>query len=264
MSMNKDELKSKKEKRKSESKKSGKFLKAYFNAKVGYQFKAFGRFFTNNLKLSLKGLGYVLVIATVILLCISVYNVYKGYEAKPVISEYKNKASELAPENDRLQESVINQGKKIEEYNISNSNKVVESSNVISKVLKGMYAYQNADEYDNNRKENLKYFKDKEESWVKSVYSENKDEEGNSIIDTLNLNSEIQKFNLFTEEPDDTDSKVLKFKAIVEYQSDIDEVSNTYASRTHQTVYNIEFDTSTNKIVSMKKENRLADSVSAG
>lgn len=264
MSMKNDSVKSKKEQKKEESKKSRKYLKAYFNAKVGYRFKALGYFFRNNLKMTLKGFYTVLIIATFIFLGLSVYNLYKGFETKPDVSEYKAQTSKLAPENERLQDSVLNQEEKIDEYNISNSNKVVESSNVISKVFKGMYTYKNAEEYNKNRKENLKYFKDENASWIKSIYSENKDNEGNSLIETLNLNSEIQKFNLFTEDPNDTDSKVLKFKAIVEYQSDIDEVSNSYASRTHQTIYDIEFDTEENKIVKMKKENRLSNGISAG
>lgn len=264
MSKKKNDLQTNKQKKKGESKKARKYLKSYFNYKVGYKFKTLGRFFRNNVKSFNKYFGYILLITSIVLLITSFINIYKGFKSEPNIEDYKQKSSEIQPEHDDLQKTVSNQSNKIDEYKISNSQKVVESTNVISKVFKGMYSFEDGKEYEKDRKNNMQYFKDKDASWIDTVYSKNKTKDGESLIDNLNLSSEIQNFNLFTEDPKKTDEDKLKFKAIVEYKSEIKDVSLDESTRTHQTVYDIEFDTKSNKIIKMKKENKLSKDITIG
>src|SRR5699024_544204 len=175
----------------------------------------------------------------------------KKYRKKHIINNY-------------IKKTKTNQNKKKDEYKISITQKVVDRTNVISKVYKGMYSFEDGKEYEKDRKANMQYFKDKDASWIDTVYSKNKTKDGDSLIDNLNLSSEIQDFNLFTEDPKKTDEDKLKFKAIVEYKSEIKDVSLDEATRTHQTVHDIEFDTKSNKILKMKKENKLSKDITIG
>lgn len=264
MSRKKSEINTKKQQKKDERKKSRKYLKAYFNYKIGYRFKAFSKYFKIHSGSLFKYIAFIMMIAATILLILSVVNFYRGMKTDPDIDYYKQKSSKLQPEVDKMQKTVSNQSNKIDEYKISNSQKVVESTNVISKVFKGMYNFEDGKEYETNRKNNMKYFKDKDASWLNNVYSKNKAKDGGNLIDNLKLSSEIQKFNLFTKDPNKTDGDKLKFKAVVEYQSEIDDVSIDDATRTHQTVYDIEFDTKSNEITKMKKETKLSNDLTVG
>lgn len=99
----------------------------------------------------------------------------------------------------------------------------------------------------------MKHFTKSTSKEVKNIYNEDKDSAGDSIIDNLNLRSSLLEYNIYTDKIKVKDNKVINLKAIVEYQSDILGVSSDYASRTHDTIYDIKFDTENNKIISMKK-----------
>jgi hypothetical protein len=253
----KDLKKKTKSQKKEEGKQARKFLKAKFNEKIGYWFVALGYFIKNNFKAHIKKIAILLAIVSFVMLIISIVNIAKMNQPTQVTKEYEIKNEKLERQLKDSQDTINNQNDKISEYDISNDSKIVEASNVIDDVFKGMYNITSSEEYDSNRKENLKLFKDSNANWVNKVYSDNKDDTGESVIDNLGLTSEIQSFGLYSKEVDPGKDEKINFKAIVEYQSAIDDVSNEYATRTHQSVFNIEVDSKDNKITNIEKENKL-------
>lgn len=243
--------------KKAEAKQARKFLKAKFNAKIGYWFVALGYYIKNNFKAHLKKIAVLLAIGSLILLIISIVNITKMGHPTQVTKEYKVKNEKLQTQLDDSQDNVDQQDEKISEYDISDNSKIVDASNIIGHVFKGMYNITSSKDYDNNRKANLKYVKDSNADWVNKIYSDNKDDSGESVIDNLGLTSEIKSYGLYSQETDPDTDKKINFKAIVEYQSSIEDVSNEFATRTHQSIFNIEFDTKDNKITNIKKESKL-------
>lgn len=253
----KDFKKKSKAQRKQESKESRQFLKAKFNEKIGYWFVAIGYFIKNNFKAHTKKITLLLAIGSLLLMTLSIINVTKMNEPANVTKDYKSKNEKLESKLNESQDVINQQDDKISEYDISNNGQIVKASKVIGSVFKGMYNITSSEEYNSERKENLKHFKNSNDKWVNEVYSDNKDDTGESIIDNLNLTSEIKAYDLYSKKIEPSKDDVLTFTAIVEYQSEIEDVSNEYATRTHQTVINVKYDLKDNKIINMKKENKL-------
>ena len=249
--------KANKEKQKQESKKARKYLQAKFKQKIGYIFIALWYWIKNNFLYHRKKIGILLAILTVILLAISIFNFIKASHIQNDIDEYNQSNSKLQNQISDKQKTINTQNKKIEDYSISSSPKIVRASNILSTVFHGMYEYDDGKEYTKNRNKNMKYFSDQSSDDVKKIYNEDKDSANDSIIDNLNLESSLLEYNIFTKNIKEKDSREMDFTAIVEYQSHILGVSSDYSSRTHQTIYDIKFDTKDNKITSIKKVNTL-------
>lgn len=244
---------------KKEREQLGRYLKAIFKSKFGYIPISIWLFFKNNTKYYLKSIMVLLIAITLVLAGISLYNFIKGKEAHGVYEKVNRNNKVLEPEVNKLQQQTQQQNDKLSKYDISNQTGVVRASNVTSNVFKGMYDYSDGTEYANNRKKNLELFQDPKAKWVNEIYSDDKDSNGDSMIDNLNMKSSLNMFSFYTENPDDVKKDELNLIALVEYKSTIPDVSNEFASQTHQTVYNIVYDTREDKIKEMKKINVIND-----
>ncbi|MBM6202837.1 hypothetical protein H6K86_11805 [Staphylococcus epidermidis] len=258
---NLESKKSKKEQRKQDKKIGRKYLKAQFNYRFGYRIKALKQYFKNN-TLSLgeryaKPIIYIVVLIILTLLILGSINIIQGTSYNKDINHYQNKVDKLKSQAQELNAKSEENYKKIDNKSVSNQTGIKRGKSVINKVIKGMYDYEDNDEYQSNRKEALSYFKNPDDNNVKNVYSEAKDRDGGSLIDNLGLSSEVNDDQIYTKAPDDTKKKVVPFKVVVSYTSYIEDVSSEYSSRTHYTTYKIDFDTSDNKIKNIKKLNSV-------
>lgn len=257
MSEKNDNLKSKKQKKKEEKEIIKAHLKAKFNYKIGYKFKTFFQYIKLNLKYLFKKyhkpLMYVLLLFSLLLLISSSVNFVKGQDSSNELSKYEGKNAKLKSTSDDLQNNIRKDDKKIESASISSQSGVKRAKTVINQVLKGMYDYSDSTEYAENRKENLKLFKNPKDKKTNNIYSDDTDSDGNKQIDTLGLDSEMNTTKIYTESVSDTSKKIVPFKVIVSYTGHIDNVSSEYATRTHYTTYKIDVDTSLNKITNIDK-----------
>lgn len=252
----------KRQKQKEDSKKARRYLKARFNEKIGYIFIAIGYFIKNNFIYHKKRISILLSIITIILLGFTTFNFVKASNIQNEVNNYNQKNAKLESKISNQQKEIDEQDKKIDEYDISASPKIVRASKKLSQVFHGMYDYSDANEYQKNRDKNMKYFTNPNSKEVRKIYNEDEDSDGDSIIENLNLKSSLQEYNIYTDKIKVQNKKVINFKAIVEYQSDIIGVSSDYATRTHNTIYDIEYDTEKNKISSIKKLNTLKENKS--
>lgn len=254
--------KTKRQQQKEDSKKARRYLQARFNEKIGYIFIAAWYFIKNNFIYHIKKIAILIGVLTLILLGFSIYNFVKASHIQKEVNGYEGKNVHLEHIVSDKQKDIDDQDRKIDDYNISSSPKVIRASKIISQVFHGMYDYKDGSEYKKNRNKNMKHFTKPSSKEVKSIYNEDKDSSGDSIIDNLNLRSSLLEYNIYTDKIKVKDTKVINLKAIVEYQSDILGVSSDYASRTHDTIYDIKFNTENNKIISIKKVNTLKESKS--
>ncbi|PTJ36435.1 hypothetical protein [Staphylococcus simulans] len=249
---------SEQKKRKADSKKAAQYLKAKFNQKIGYIFIALWYFIRNNFIYHKKKIGILLSIMSFGLIVFSFYNLLIANQIEKKVKAYEDNNAKLEQQITSKQKDTNELNKKIDEFNISSSPEITRAYKAITHVMDGMYNYDNSTEYRNNREKNLQYFSDPSSEYVNKVYNNDTDSSGDSLIENLNLKSSLQHHSIYTENVKN-DSKTLKFKSIVKYQSDISGVSSSFATRTHNAVYNIEFDTEKNKILSMKKMNNLKE-----
>ncbi|EHT3670514.1 hypothetical protein KXP69_002285 [Staphylococcus pseudintermedius] len=249
---------SQQKKRKTDSKKAAQLLKAKFKQKIGYIFIAFWYFIRNNFIYYKKKIGILLSVISLGLILFSFYNLVIAHQTEKQVKDYENDNAKLEQQITNKQKDVDELSKKIDEFNISSSPEITRAYKSITRVMDGMYNYDDSTEYRKNREKNLKYFSDPSSEYVKNIYNNDTDSSGDSLIDNLNLKSSLQQHSIFTKNIKN-DSKILKFKSIVKYQSDISGVSSSFSSRTHNAVYNIEFDTEKNKIINMKKVNKLKE-----
>ncbi|MEB8122957.1 hypothetical protein ACF0HT_13505 (plasmid) [Staphylococcus xylosus] len=252
-----DNLKTKKQKKKEEKQIIKAHLKAKFNYKIGYKVKALFQYLKLNLKNLFKKyhkpLMYILLLFSLLLFIASATNFVKGQNANNDLSKYEDKNAKLKSTFDDLQYNIRKDNKKIESASISSQTGVKRAKSVINKVFKGMYDYNNSSEYAENRKENLKLFKNPKDKKIDKIYSDDTDSDGNKQIDTLGLVSEMNDTKIYTESVSDTSKKVVPFKVIVSYTGHIENVSSDYATRTHYTTYKVDVDTSLNKITKIDK-----------
>lgn len=247
---------------KKENKEIGKkYIKAKYNYHFGYRFKAFNNYIKKNLKYFftkyIKPIIVILLVLTVIFLGVGIAKIVEGTSFEKETEKYESTNKALESKEKDLEMEAQNQNKKIDSKNVSTQTGVQRAKKVFDDVLNGMYSYDNADEYNTNRENNMKHIENPDEKWVGSVYSDAKDDDGNSQIETLNLSSDLDNSSFFTKNPDDTKEKVVPFKVVVSHTGYIDDVSSDYATRTHYTTYKVDFDTSTNKIKHMKKVNSV-------
>lgn len=256
-----EQLKTKKERKKEQRQLGKKYIKAQYNYHIGYRIKAFSKFIKQNTKYFfvkyIKAIMVALCLFSIVCLIIGIMNLFQGYSHNNEINKYKTSNKNLVAKEKSLASDAQDQSKKIDSKSVSTQTGVQRAKNVIDDVFKGMYQYTDADEYENNRNNNLKHFKNPDDKQIQSIYTDAKDSDGDSQIDILNLESDLETTDIFTKNPDDTKEKIVPFKAIVSYTGYINDVSSEYATRTHYTTYEIKFDTSTNKITEMKKVNSV-------
>lgn len=258
--MNEDknnEIKTKKEKKKDERRQVKSYLKAQYNYRIGYFFKAIRTYLKKNtvylIKRNIKALTVILLALSILFVLIGISQIIAGNKKAHKIEDVQHSIQNLKTQAASVDADLKREQKKIDSVSVSTQSGVVRGKKTIDKVFTGMYEYQNADEYKANREAALKYFDDPKAKWVNSVYSDDKDEDGNSQIETLGLTSELDSTDVYTESVEDTEEKVVPFKVIAAYTGKIDDVSSDYATRTHYTVYEVDLDTSNNKITKMKK-----------
>ncbi|WP_341775923.1 hypothetical protein [Staphylococcus hyicus] len=236
-----------------------KYLKAVFKSKFGYIPISLWIFLKKNTKYYLKSIMFLLMAISLVLGGISIYNFIKGKETQAVYEKVNKKNNDLKPKVNKLQQQTQQQNDKLSKYDISNQTGVIRASDVTANVFKGMYEYDDGTEYANNRKKNLELFLDPKAKWIDKLYSDDKDANGESMIDNLKIKSSLNMFSFYTENPNDVEKDELNLIALVEYKSTIPDVSNEFASQTHQAVYSIIYDTKQNKIKEMNKTNTIND-----
>ncbi|HDG8789455.1 TPA: hypothetical protein PBT65_001756 [Staphylococcus aureus] len=251
-----------KRQQKENSKKARRYLKARFNEKIGYIFIAIWYFIRNNFIYHRNKIALILGAIALILLVFSTYNFVKASSIQKDINAYNKTNEKLENEMSNEQKKIDRQEKEFDDFNVSSSPKVVKTTEVLSQVFYGMYDYSDSKEYQTNRDKNMKYFEEPNSKEVKSIYNEDKDSADDSLIDNLNLKSSLEEFNVYTDQIKLKDSKTINLKAVVKYQSDILGVSSDFATRTHDTIYDIQFDTEKEKIKSIKKINTLKENKS--
>ncbi|MCG7340148.1 hypothetical protein MHZ36_12700 [Staphylococcus sp. ACRSN] len=257
----KPEIMTEKEKKKEDKKQAKAYIKAQYNYRIGYLFKAIKTFLKENtkyfIKKYLKMIMIVLALLSIVFVVIGLNQTINGNRANNDIDSLESKNNKLQTQVEDLDSDLKQESNKINAANVSTQSGVQRGKETLDKVFKGMYDYQNSSEYRENREQNLKLFEDPKAKWIKDVYSDDKDEDGNSEIEALGLSSELNETEIYTESIEDTSKKVVPFKVIASYTGNIDNVSSEYATRTHYTVYEVDVDTSNNKIDKMKKGNTV-------
>lgn len=260
---NEPEIKTKKEEKKEERQLGKAYLKAQYNYRIGYIFKSIGTFLKHNtvylIKKHLKIVMLILAALAIIFVVIGINQLVNGSKTSHKVQSYEASNRSLQSQVDDIDIDLKNENKKIDAASISTQSGVKRGKETLDKVFKGMYDYQSSSEYRENRKANMKYFDNPKDKWINDVYSNDKDEDGNSQIESLGLTSELDNTEIYTENVEDTEKKVVPFKVIASYTGDIDDVSSDYATRTHYTIYEVDFDTSDNKITKMKKVNTISE-----
>lgn len=255
------EIKNKKERRKSDRQKGKRYIKAKYMYHVGYIFKAIKNYIKYNLlyylKQFIKPIMAIILIISVILFIWSAVKVANGLSLNDDINKQNQINKKLISKNNDLKSKTNSQNRKIDKVQISNQTGVKRAKKVIDRVFKGMFDYEDVDEYEENRKSNLENFDDPKAKWIDKIYSDGKDDNGDNQIETLGLTSELNNIDIFTDSPDDTKKKVIPFKVIVSYTGYIDGLSSDNATRTHYSTYEIDFNTKNNKIEEMKKVNTV-------
>lgn len=261
--MNEDErqLMTKKEKKKEEKRLAKSYIKAQYNYRIGYIFKTIKEFLKQYLiyylKKYIKFVMFILLIISLVFIIFGSIKMINGNAMDNDIDKYKEENKALQSKSLDLKSDLKKENEKIESASISTQSGVKRSKETIDKVFKGMYDYSDYKEYAYNRKVNMDYFKNSEDKWIDSIYSNDKDVDGNSQIKTLGLTSTLDSADIFTESVEDTSKKIVPFKVVVSYTGYIDAVSSEYATRTHYTTYEVNVDTKDNKITHMKKLNTV-------
>lgn len=263
MSEKQDPLMTKKEKKKQEKKNAKAYVKAQYNYRVGYIFKTIRQFLRRNLldfiKKYQKVILAILGIISLLLIVIGIKNLVNGHEKVDDISKYQSANEKLETKNKMLQADNKKDNDKIEKASVSTQTGVQRAKDTIDKVFKGMYNYNDSKEYRDNRKSNMKLFSNPKDKKIANIYSDDKDDDGSSLINNLGLKSELNNVDIYTKSVDDTSKKVVSFKTIVSYTGYMEDVSSDYATRTHDTIYQIDVDTSNNKIKNIKKLNTIEE-----
>jgi hypothetical protein len=257
----KPDIKTKKEEKREQRQQGKAYLKAQYNYRIGYLIKSIKTFFKENfiyyIKKYTKAIMIVMLIISVIFLFIGINQFIRGHEASHNASRYQASNQKLQSKSDELSADLRQENKKINSASVSTQSGVKRAKKTIDKVFNGMYDYHSSGEYRDNRKQNIEYFDNPKAKWINDVYSDDKDEDGNSQIDTLGLTSDLENTEIYTESIKDTSKKVVPFKVVVSYAGNIEDVSSEYATRTHYTTYKVDVDTSNNKITKMKKINTV-------
>lgn len=258
---NKPDIKTKKEEKREKRKQGKAYIKAQYNYRIGYLIKALKTFMKENfvyyVKKYIKVIMIVLALISIIFLFIGINQFIRGHEASNNAERYQASNQKLQNQSDDLNADLKQENKKINSASVSTQSGVKRGKKTIDKVFNGMYDYQTSGEYRDNRQQNLKYFDNPKAKWINDVYSNDKDEDGNSQIETLGLTSDLVNTEIYTESIEDTSKKVVPFKVVVSYTGNIEGVSSEYATRTHYTTYKVDVDTSNNKIKDMKKVNTV-------
>lgn len=261
MNEKKQKIMDKKAKKKEDKRLAKRYIKAQYNYHIGYIFKSINQFLKQHFFYYIKKykkivIGILLVIS---LACIisGTQKIIHGHKLKDDIQTYNKNNEDLEGKSKLLRADIKKDEKRIDRASISTQSGVKRAKDTIDKVFNGMYQYDDADDYKDNRKENLRYFDNPKAKWVNKVYSNGKDSDGNNQIDILGLSSELDNVDIYTESVDDTSKKVVPFKVVTSYTGYIDEISSDYATRTHYTTYKVDVDTSNNKITNMKKINTV-------
>lgn len=261
MSEKKEEIMTKKERKKEEKRKAKAYIKAQYNYRVGYIFKAIKQFLKQNfvyyIKKYKKPLLITLLVLSLIFIVLSINKIIKGNEINDDLSNYQHTNKVLQSKSDSLKADLKQENKKIDSASISTQSGVKRAKGTIDKVFNGMYQYESSSEYRENRESNLQYFENPKAKWIDKIYSNDKDSDGNSQIKTLGLQSDLNSTDIYTESVTDTSKKIVPFKVITSYTGYINDVSSEYSTRTHYTTYEVDVDTSNNKITKMKKINTV-------
>lgn len=251
--------KTKKEIKKEESAIAKKYLKAKYNAKIGYKFKSYKYFLKNNSQNFKRNTSVILAVISVLCLFISIMLLVTSHHNQEIIDKYQNKNQKLNSELKNANNSVSNQESTINKFNISTDKNLIRATNLASKLFKSMYEYNNGEQYEKNRNEALKLFETPKDKWIDDVYSNGKDADGANMIDNLNLSSEVMLLEPFTDNMNSKNNSTIKLKTLVQYESSIDGVSSDYASRTHEALYDLEVNAKTHKISKLKKINTVKE-----
>lgn len=261
MSEENPKILTKKEKKKEEKKKAKAYIKAQYNYRIGYKFKSINQFLKQRVGGFFKKYNKVFMalflIISFIFIISGTQKIVEGHKMTDKINEYQTSNEDLEGKDKLLRSDIKKETKKIDKASISTQSGVKRAKDTIDKVFNGMYQYDNSDDYSESRKSNLQHFEDPKSKWINKVYSNDKDVDGNSQIDTLGLSSKLNSTDIYTESVEDTSKKVVPFKVVTSYTGFIDGVSSDYATRTHYTTYEIDVDTSNNKITDMKKINTV-------
>lgn len=251
------EFTSKKERKKYESKIARAYYKAKFDEKIGYRFKARKEYYKGKFKIPIKWFGYLSIVLILLFLYLNISDIIKGNQYEVKAEKYQNMTRKITPEYTGLSKNVDKQLSKVEQYNRSNSAGVIRAQNNLSDLFTYMFDYNDGEKYRKNYKKGMNLFKDKNADFIKDVYASGLDSDGENKIDALELSSSLEDVHIYSTHENDKDRKKLHLKAVVTYHSYMEGVSGKYTERTHQNIYDIKYDTSSNKITDMSKEATL-------
>ena len=251
------EFTSKKERKKYESKIARKYYKAKFDEKIGYRFKARKEYYKGKFKISIKWFGYLSILLILLFLYLNVSDIIKGNQYEVKAEKYQKMTRKITPEYTDLSKNVDRQLSKVQQYNRSNSAGVLRAQDNLSSLFKYMFDYNDGDKYRRNYKKGIALFENKDADFIKDIYSSGLDSEGENKIDELGLSSSLEDVHFYSTHENDKDRKELHLKAIVTYHAYMEDVSGKFTERTHQNIYDIKYNVSSNKITDMSKEATL-------
>lgn len=264
-SVEEDSKLSSKERKKRDRKLARKYLKARFNEKIGYRFQAQKeyrkeqkskknkRFF----RLSYKWMAVLLAAIFIAFVIFNVHAVIKTKDYQKEADHYAAETKKIAGEQSDLSNNVDRQTRKVQSLNKSNSAGVIRAIDTLNELFNNMYDYNDGQMYVSNYKKSMEFFDDPNADYVKKVYSNGKDADGQNVIDALDLSSDLVTISIYSEHTNDVDRKVVNLKALVAYKAYSEGSSGKFTTRTHEAVYSIDYDTTKNKIVDMKKDANL-------
>lgn len=261
MSEENKKIMSKKDRKKEDKKQAKAYIKAQYNYRIGYIFKSINQFFKQHFlyyfKKYCKIIMGIFIAISLIFIISGTQKIIHGHKMKDDIQTYNKSNEDLEGKVKLLQSDIKKDDERISKASISTQSGVKRGKETIDTIFNGMFQYDNAADYKENREKNLNYFENPKAKWIEKIYSDDKDSDGNSQIETLGLSSKLDSIDIYTESVDDTSKKVVPFKVVTSYTGYIDDVSSDYATRTHYTTYKIDVDTSNNKITNMKKINTV-------
>lgn len=250
-------IKSKRQQNKDQRKATRKYIGAWVESKFGYYITGTFSFIKQLFKqyFEIKYIVLLCIVGVIFSLVLAYSHIQQYQDAKHRIATYEPKLETSKKESESSADKANSVRKQLTEATSKQSTVVKNASDQIDTLMDDMYEYDSQKDYDINRNNAKDLFKDSK--IPKNIYGTGYDKDGESIIDNLNMTSDVNSVQTFNTDKDNKSSDVLKLKTIVSYKSEIEGTSNSNASHTHEIVYDIKVDAENNKIMDIKKAKDL-------
>lgn len=250
-------IENKRMKRKAQRKASRKYIGAWIESKFGYYITGFFSFIKQQIKRVFE-MKYLALIGIVLIFIFGMFIYLQSeqyFKAKDRYDYYHPKVKTSEKEFNQSADRVDETRSELSNVTSSQTKVIKNADDLISDLAERMYQYDSQDVYDSNRKDAKKLFKN--DKIPENIYGTGYDKSDESIIDNLDMTSQLEDVAIYNTDKENKSGKTLKLKAIVSYKSNIEGTSNENASHKHDIVYDIKVDAESNKISDIKKAKTL-------